>query len=382
MKHYYCPIAMFAVVASLAALSSGCSSGKADPGAGAPPPAQVEQEQDGGAFSVDHPEQFPLATAGKYEAAPELEVTGTVSPDVSRNIPVVSLASGRIVGIRARLGDTVSKGQLLMRVQSQDISQAFSDYRQAAADETLARTQLDRSKGLYEHGAIALNDLQIAQDTETKARITVETTMDHLRVLGADPNNPSAIVDVHAPVSGVITDQQVTAAAGTQGLASPNAFTISDLSHVWILCDVYENDLPFVRLGEYADVHLNAYPDQVLRGRIGNISPTLDPNLRTAKVRLEVQNPGMLRLGMFATATFYGPKKEAYATVPATAVLHLHDRNWVYEPVEQSRFRRVEVVAGKMLPATSSGKQEIISGLKPGQQVVANALDLQATVEQ
>ncbi|MFZ0962579.1 MAG: efflux RND transporter periplasmic adaptor subunit [Terriglobia bacterium] len=340
------------------------------------------QEQDGGAFSVDHPEQFSLATAGKYKTSPELDVTGTVSPDVSRNIPVVSLASGRIVDIHARLGDTVSKGQALMRVQSQDIAQAFSDYRQAVADETLADTQLTRSKSLYEHGAIALNDLQVAEDTETKAKVTVETALDHLRILGADLRNPSAIVEIRAPASGVITDQQVTVAAGTQGLASPNAFTISDLSHVWILCDVYENDLPFVRLGEYAAVHLNAYPDVALRGRIGNIGPILDPNLRTAKVRLEVPNPGMLRLGMFVTATFYGPKKETYSSVPATAVLHLHDRNWVYTPVGDGRFRRVEVVTGKMLPATPSQLQEIISGLKPGQQVVANALDLQATVEQ
>jgi cobalt-zinc-cadmium efflux system membrane fusion protein len=363
-------------------LSSCKSGGKANDASDAPPPAQVEQEQDGGAFAVDHPEQFTLATAGKYEAAPELQVTGTVSPDVSRNIPVVSLASGRIVDIHARLGDAVTKGQLLMRVQSQDISQAFSDYQQAVADETLADTQLNRARLLYEHGATAQNDLQVAEDTEAKAKVTVKTTLNHLQILGADLHNPSAIVEIRAPASGVITDQQVTAAAGTQGLASPNAFTISDLSHVWILCDVYENDLPFVRLGEYADIHLNAYPDQTLRGRIGNISSILDPNLRTAKVRLEVQNPGMLRLGMFATATFYGPKKEAFATVPATAVLHLHDRNWVYEPVDHGRFRRVEVVTGRMLPATPSQQQEIISGLKPGQQVVMNALDLQSTVEQ
>jgi membrane fusion protein, heavy metal efflux system len=347
-----------------------------------PSPAEVEQEQDGGAFSVDHPEQFPLATADRHEAAPELNVTGAVSPDVSRNIPVVSLASGRVVEIHARLGDTVNKGQLLMRVQSQDISQAFSDYRQAMADETLTHTQLSRSRDLYQHGAVALNDQQVAEDTEAKAKVTVETTLDHLRILGADAHNPSAMVDVRAPASGVITDQQVTAAAGTQGLASPNAFTISDLSHVWVLCDVYENDLPFVRLGEYADVHLNAYPDQVLKGRVGNIGPTLDPNLRTAKVRLEVQNPGMLRLGMFATATFYGPRKVAHATVPATAILHLHDRNWIYVPMGGARFRRVEVVAGKTIPAVPSPTQEIISGLLPGQQVVANALDLQATVEQ
>ena len=126
---------------------------------------------------------------------------------------------------------------------------------------------------------------------------------------------------------------------------------------------------------------MNAYPDQVLRGRIGNICPILDPNLRTAKVRLEVQNPGMLRIGMSGTATFYGHKKEAHATVPATAVLHLHDRNWVYVAMGGGRFRPVQVVAGKMLPPTPSQKQEIISGLEPGQQVVANALLFQATAE-
>jgi cobalt-zinc-cadmium efflux system membrane fusion protein len=370
------------VILSTAGCGSRVAATSGQEGDAGPSPAQVEQEQDGGAFSVDHPEQFPLATAGRHEAAPELNVTGTISPDVSRNIPVVSLASGRVVDIHARLGDTVTKGQLLMRVQSQDISQAFSDYRQAVADETLAHTQFDRAKDLYQHGAVALNDLQVAADADTKARVTVETSLDHLRILGADTHNPAAVVDVRAPASGVITDQQVTAAAGTQGLASPNAFTISDLSHVWILCDVYENDLPFVHLGEYADVHLNAYPDVVLRGRIGNIGPILDPTLRTAKVRLEVKNPGMLRLGMFASATFYGPRKEAHATVPATAILHLHDRNWVYVPMGGPRFRRVEVVAGKTIPTAPSPTQEIISGLAPGQQVVANALDLQATVEQ
>jgi cobalt-zinc-cadmium efflux system membrane fusion protein len=364
-------------------LSLSCRNGaKADDAAGAPPPAQVEQEQDGGAFSVDHPEQFPLAPAGTYDAAPELNVTGSVSPDVSRSIPVVSLASGRIVDIHARLGDTVSKGQLLMRVESQDISQAFSDYHQAVADEILANTQLTRAQDLFRHGAVAQNDLQVAEDTEAKAKVTVETALDHLHILGADPHSPSAIVEVRAPASGVITDQQVTAAAGTQGLASPNAFTITDLSHVWILCDVYENDLPFVRLGEYADVHLSAYPDVALKGRVGNVGATLDPNLRTAKVRLEVVNPGILRLGMFATATFFGPKKEPHAMVPSTAVLHLHDRNWVYEPIEHGRFQRVEVRTGRMIPAKPGEQQEILSGLKPGQQVVANALDLQSTVEQ
>ncbi len=293
---------------------------------------------------------------------------------------MVSLASGRIVEIDARLGDKVTKGQLLLKVLSQDIAQAFSDYRQAVADETLTKAQLDRAKILYEKGAIAQKDLEVAEDADVKTKVTVETAAEHLKVLGADVDHPSSVVEIHAPVGGVVTDQQVTIASGVKTLDnSPNLFTISDLSHVWIVCDVYENDLTFVRVGEYADIHLNAYPNLVLHGRVSNIGPVLDPNLRTAKVRLEVENPGMLRLGMFVTATFHGMTAQLHASLPATAILHLHDRDWVYTPVGKNQFRRVEVVSGKMLP---DGQQEILSGLEPGQQVAANALTLQATVEQ
>jgi cobalt-zinc-cadmium efflux system membrane fusion protein len=353
---------------------------EADPKLGAPPAADIVHESDGSLFRVDHPEQFPIATAGQHDAAPELKTTGTVSTDVSRNIPVISLASGRIVEIDARLGDTVTKGQLLLKIQSQDIAQAFSDYRQAVADETLAKAQLDRSKELQEKGAIAKKDEEVAEDTAIKAKVTTETAMEHLRVLGADMDHPSSIIEIHAPVSGVITDQQVTASAGVKTLDnSPNLFTISDLSKVWIICDVYENDMGFVRVGEYADVHLAAYPNIVLKARIANISPTLDPNIRTEKVRLEVDNTGLLRFGMFVSATFHGAQTQLRATVPATAILHLHDRDWVYAPAGDKAFRRMEVVSGNMLPG---GLQEVISGIQPGQQVVSNALVLQATVEQ
>lgn len=370
-------------VAGLAAILilAGCGDKvEANPKEGAPPAADVIHESDGSVFQVDDPGKFPIVTAGQYNAAPELKATGTVSADVSRNIPVISLASGRIVEINARLGDAVTKGQLLLKVQSQDIAQAFSDYRQAVADETLAKAQLERSKELLEKGAIPKKDEEVAEDAEIKAKVTVETTIEHLKVLGADMEHPSSIIEIHAPVSGVITDQQVTASAGVKTLDnSPNLFTISDLSHVWIICDVYENDMSFVHVGEYADIHLAAYPKVVLKARIANIAPTLDPNIRTAKVRLEVENSGMLRFGMFVTATFQGMQKEKHATVPATAILHMHDRDWVYAPDGNKQFRRIEVVAGDMLPG---GLQEIVSGIKPGQQVVSNALVLQSTVEQ
>jgi cobalt-zinc-cadmium efflux system membrane fusion protein len=363
-----------------AVVLSGCGDkAKADPSTEAPPPAKVEKELDANFVKVDHPEQFPLVTAGQHIAAPELNVTGVVSPDVSRNVPAISLATGRVIEVQARLGDEVKKGQLLLRVRSTDISGAFSDYRKAVKNEQLAKIQLDRAKLLFDDGAIPKSALEIAQTADDNAKVDLETTEERLKVLGADPQHPDGIVDVYAPVSGVITDQQVTAGGGVQALSAPNPFTISDLSRVWIVCDVYENDLPFVRIGELAEVRLSAYPNRVLKARISNIGPMLDPNIRTAKVRLEVENPGLMRIGMFVTATFHGQAGAIHAAVPANAILHLHDRDWVYVPAEDNHFRRLEVTSGVMLPGN---QQEIVSGIKPGQQVVSNALVMQNTVEQ
>src|SRR6202000_1688658 len=127
------------------------------------------------------------------------------------------------------------------------------------------------------------------------------------------------------------------------------AFTVADLSSVWILCDVYENDLPKLQIGQEAKIKLDAYPDRVLTGRISDIGPVLDPSLRTAKVRIQLPNPGTLRLGMFVNAIFSGRRKTPYTVVPADAVLHLHDRDWVYVPLGDNRFKRTEVRAGNML---------------------------------
>jgi cobalt-zinc-cadmium efflux system membrane fusion protein len=358
----------------------GCGETKADPKAEAPPPATVEPDLDANNFRVDHPEQFPLITAVEHKAAPALNVTGVVQPDITRAVPVISLAAGRVVEIRARLGDVVEKGQLLLRVRSNDVSGAYQVYLKAVNDERLARQQLQRAQILYEKGAIAKSAIEQAEDTEQDAKVDLDTATEQLRLLGVDKDHPSGIVDVTAPISGVITDQQVTNAAGVQGLSGPNPFTISDLSYVWIICDVYENDLDAVRVGEYADIRLNAYPDKILKGRIDNILPILDPNIRTAKVRLEVSNPeGMIRIGMFVTATFYGKQPETRTAIPASAILHLHDRDWVYTPLNTGHFKRLEVVTGNMLPGNM---QEVISGIKPGDQVVSNALVLQNTVEQ
>jgi len=353
--------------------------GKSDPKAEAPPPAKVERVEDRSIFETDKPEQFSLVTAEPHLAVRQLKVTGTVAPDVARSVPAISVATGRVVSIEARLGDSVKKGQLLLRVQSADLSAAFSDYRKALSDEQLSRTQFERAKLLYDKGAISLNDLQVAEDADAKAKVDVENTTERVRVLGGTIDHPSSIVEIRAPIAGVITDQQVTNAAGVAGLGSPNPFTISDLSRVWILCDVLENDLGSVRVGEKVEVRLNAFPDKVLTGVIGNIGAILDPNLRAAKVRIEVNNPGLMRPGMFVTATFFGKTQETRVQVSATAVLHLHDQDWVYIPLGGKKFRRISVKGGDMLP---NGKQEVLSGLDAGQRVVGNALEFQNSVEQ
>jgi cobalt-zinc-cadmium efflux system membrane fusion protein len=363
----------------LGMLAAGCNGGKSDPKAEAPPSVKLESVRDRNVFQVEHPEQFQLTEAIAHASTSQLRATGTVTPDISRNVPVISIATGRVLEVRARLGDTVTKGQLLMRVQSADMSAAFSDHRKAVADEQLVQTQLQRAKLLYDKGAISLNELQVSEDAEAKAKVDVENTTERLRVLGGSVDHPTPVVEIRAPASGVITDQQVTTAAGVAGLGSPNPFTISDLSRVWILCDVYENDLSNVRIGETAEIRLNAYPARLFNGRISNIGPILDPNIRAAKVRIEVGNPGLMRPGMFVTATFHGQQKETDSVVPATAILHLHDRDWIYLPVQEKQFRRVEVTSGDMLPG---GMQEVKSGVSPGQKVVANALEFQNTVEQ
>jgi cobalt-zinc-cadmium efflux system membrane fusion protein len=354
----------------------GCHSAPTtvDAAAAAPPPATIVNEPDLNVVKVDRAERFGLIAAEKRVDRPEIHATGSVSPDVERSVPVVSLAAGRVVEIHGRLGDDVKKGQLLLKVLSNDISNATQTYQQAKADEGLARKQLDRAKLLYEHGAVSLNELQVAEGAEEKARVGLSAASQFLRTLGGDPDSGGAMVSIEAPESGTIVEQNVVLASTVRTDNQQPLFTIADLSRVWVLCDVYENDLPSVKVGDIADVQLNAYPDRVLHGRISNIGKVLDANLRTAKVRVEMNNPGVMRSGMFVTATFYGQQRRTYATVPSSAIIHLHDRDWVFLPDGNGQFRRHEITGGKI----NGNDQEVIAGLKPGDKVVANALELNA----
>src|ERR1700684_3288881 len=339
-----------------------------DPAAGAPPAAQQTTTGDMSVVTVDKPDQFPLVQAERIDVPTRLDVTGSVNPDIAREVPVISLASGRVVDIRARLDDNVKKGQLLLKVQSPDITNAFDAYLKASNDELLANKAYVRSKDLYAHGALSLGALEQAEDTENDAKADLVAAEGQLDTLGVSKDHPSNIVGINAPISGVIIAQNVTnaAAAGVTFSGSSTAFTIADLSVVWILCDVYENDIPKLQLGQTAQLKRSAYPGRSLSGHISDIGPVLDPSIRTAKVRIEVANPGILKLGMFVTATFESRNKQVHAVVPASSVMHLHDREWVFVPAGDKSFRRVEVRAGDMLPGD---RQDLLSGVNVGQQV-------------
>jgi cobalt-zinc-cadmium efflux system membrane fusion protein len=373
--------AVIAAALSLGMLT-GCGEKKQDPAAQAPPVVQVEKEGGVSLITVDRPNRFSIVAATQYQSTSTLNVTGTVNPDVSRTIPVISIASGRVVGIHTQIGAFVKKGDLLMQVQSTDVSNAFEQYLKAVNDERLARVQYQRAKILYDKGAIAKSQMEIAENAEQDAQANLKAAEQLLVVLGVDKDHPSLTVKVYSPATGVVIAQNVTnaAATGVNLAGSATAFTIADLSQVWVICDVYENDLPLVHVGDKAEIRLNAYPDRVITGTIGEIDAVLDPSIRAAKVRIQVPNPeGLMRIGMFATATFHGRRPQQHVAVPASAVLHLHDRDWVYVPAGDGKFKRVGVVGGDMIP---DDKQEIISGLAPGQQVVSNALELQNSAEQ
>ena len=363
-----------------ALLTLGCEK-KGDAKDEAPPPLKVEQAADINTVHVDHPDQFPLVAATTQMTASTMNVTGQVQPDVTHVIPVISLASGRVIAIYAHIGDFVHKGQKLFTVRSDDIENAYSEYRKAVADEALSKAQLDRTKLLYDKGAVAKSALEIAQDVENKAVVDVESSEEHLKLLGAkDLKQPSGAVDIFSPATGVIIEQNIVQSAGVKTLDNaPNLFTIANIDDVWIVCDVYENQLPGLSVGQTADIHFSAYSDKIVTGRISEIDPILDPTIRTAKVRVQVHNPGFMKIGMFVTASFRAQKQQPHVVVPATAIIHLHDQDFVYVAKTQGSFGLTKVVSGDILPGNL---QVIQSGLQSGQQVASNALELQSTVTQ
>jgi membrane fusion protein, heavy metal efflux system len=364
---------------------SGCHKGSGSRDAAEAPPSspQVIAAGSDDTVQVSDAAHFPLVSARQQAVTDTLNVTGSVQPDISREVPVLSLANGRVIALHVGLGDFVRKGQLLMEVQSTDVAQAFQTYQTALSNENLTNTVVVRDKLLYDRGAIAKSQLDIAQNGEDAAKAALLAAEQQLRILGVDKDHPGDTVRVYAPISGTVVAQNTTAAgaAGINLSGTAGSLTIADLSHVWVICDVFENDLANVHLNEHADVRLNAFPDKVRTGTVSDIGAILDPSIRTAKVRIQVSNPdNLLRIGMFATATFHGQKTHAALSVPGTAVLHLHDHDYVFVPTNTAgTYKRVAIHSGQTF---ADSAVEVLGGLAADEQVVSNALELQNTAAQ
>lgn len=335
----------------------------------------VEQSPDGSLITMDAStaKHFDLVQAKSIEMPHTFSAPGVIAPDVSRTVSVFSLANGFAVRVPAQLGEQVSKGQVLAVVDSPDLAKAISVYQTAKAQLELTGKELQREQGLYRHGAAPRKALEQAEFAEEHAKIDEQAAARQIQILGGSLKSPSPLVTVRSPIAGTIIKQKIS-----RGEAVENSylFRVADLSRVWVLCSLYENDLSRVRVGDSAQVELSAYPGMKLEGQVSNISHILDPATRTSEVRVVLNNPdGQLNPGMFATALFTSRHKSSQVLVPVTALFQLHDQFWVFEPVKPGEFRRVPVTVGAV---ATPGWQIVTQGLQAGQSVVAKSLGFAA----
>lgn len=306
-----------------------------------------------------------------------LRLTGNVDYNQFSTTPVISQVSGPVARILVVPGEHVSAGQTLMEVSSPDFAQARDTYLKASDALALADKVVRRDEDLYEHHAIAQADLEQAQSTRNQARADQQAAEQSLRILGLpDPTAtaaapaPTAEIPLKAPIAGEIVERDISPGQIVQG-NSTQCFVISDMSTVWVLANVYQNDLAYVHVGDPVTISTDAYPSS-FHGRIQFLSPALDPNSRTLQARIETDNPnGELKKQMYVTATVQAGAMRNIVVVPDAAVLR-DDQNvpfvYVLAAGSQNQFAQRTVAIGD----SQNGYTQITTGLKPGEQVAAN----------
>jgi len=305
-----------------------------------------------------------------------LRLTGNVTYNAFKTTPVFSAIGGPVHEILVTPGETVQVGQPLLTVNSPDYSAARSAYIKARDAYSLADKIYVRAQDLYAHGAIAEADLQQAESTRTQAQADVQSSEDALRALGLkDPeavvkNPPKTIaqIPVPAPVAGEVVERLVGPGQLLQGGAT-QVFTISDMTSVWVLVNVYQSEMGFVHLGDSVDVTTDSYPD-VFHGTISYIAPALDPNTRTLQARIETSNPGKkLKKDMYVTCSVQAGAIHDALTVPDAAVLRdTENMPFVYVQSGANQFARRLVQIGD----SQKGRTQITDGLKEGEKVVGD----------
>lgn len=306
-----------------------------------------------------------------------LRLTGNVDYNQFTTTPVITPVSGPVARILVVPGERVNAGQTLLEVSSPDFAAARDTYLKASDALTLAEKILRRDEDLYEHHAIAQADLEQAQSTRNQAQADVQAAEQTLRILGLpDPTAtagapaPTAEIPLKAPIAGEIVERDVAPGQLLQG-SSTQCFVISNMRTVWVLANVFQNDLAYVHVGDPVAITTDAYP-RTFHGHIQFLSPALDPNSRTLQARIETDNPeGELKKQMYVTATVQAGALRNIVVVPDAAVLR-DDQNvpfvYVLAPGSKNRFAQRTVAIGD----SQNGFTQITTGLQAGEQVAAN----------
>ena len=303
-----------------------------------------------------------------------LRLTGVVAYDSFHTTPVITQVSGPVSRIAVVPGQRVERGQPMLYVASPDYSQLRSNYLKAKDAYSLAQKAYTRAKDLYDHHAIAEQNVEQAESAEVQAQGDLTSAEAALRVLGiSDPNAlltapPSFEATVRAPIGGQVVEQDVAVGQLIQP-GSTQCFVISDMSTVWVLVNVYQKDLPYVRAGDTVDIQTDSYPD-TFHGRISYVAATLDPTTRTLQARIETPNPGgKLKNAMYVTATVDAGKIQNAIALPDAAVLRdTENQPFVYVEQNGNQFGRRSVTLGESI----KGQTSITSGLKAGDRVIGD----------
>jgi len=303
-----------------------------------------------------------------------LRLTGAVAYNSFRTTPVITQVSGPVSRVVVVPGQKVHQGEPMLYVASPDYSQLRTNYLKAKEAYALAQKAYARARDLYEHKAIAEQNLEQAQSAEVQASGDLASSQAALKVMGiTDPDElvkgpPSFEVPVRAPISGEVVEQDVSAGQLIQP-GTTQCFMISDIGSVWVLVNIYQKDLPYVRVGDTVAIRTDTYPE-AFHGRISYVAASLDPNTRTLQARIETNNPGeKLKKDMYVVATVNAGTIPNAIALPDAAVLRdSENQPFVYAAAASNQFGRRSVTLGESL----NGQTQIISGLKAGDQVIGN----------
>lgn len=363
---------LIAAAAILLALA-GC--GKSEPKTAAASNNNIG-DLGGALFSIpaDQMAHLQVLTAEPSSLTRTLRLTGAVAYDSFLTTPVITQVSGPITRIAVVPGQHVHRGQPLLYVASPDYSQLRSAYLKAKDADALAQKEYARAKDLYQHHALAEQQLEMAESAQVQASGDLASAEAALKVVGvADPDSllkgsPSFEAPVRAPINGEVVEQDVAAGQLLQ-TGTTQCFLISDTSKVWVLVNVYQKDLPYVHVGDTVSIQTDAYPD-TFHGRISYIAPALDPNTRTLQARIETPNPAdKLKKDMYVTATVNAGAVKNVIAVPDSAILRDSENEpFVYVETADGKFGRRSVTVGE----SHEGKTQITSGLNSGDRFIAN----------